>query len=158
MTKPFSFKLRSENKGDTEEILALIPRLADINLPAYRNPEHVWKDVVVLYLDWTKKRDDSLWVQVAEAEGKVVGVAMTTPREEILSHESSAHLSILSVAKAAEGLGVGEALLNAAEDKARLDGAKSISLFVFEGNARARAVYERAGFNGELVRYLKPLT
>lgn len=73
-----------------------------------------------------------------------------------MSHASSAHLEALVVADNAEGQGVGGSLLAAAEEEARQRGALSMSLHVFARNQRARKVYERAGFDGELIRYIKP--
>ena len=39
----------------------------------------------------------------------------------------------------------------------RARGARSMSLHVFSTNMRARAVYERLGYDGELMRYIKRL-
>ena len=33
-----------------------------------------------------------------------------------------------------------------------------MTLHAFANNERARSVYDRAGWNGELLRYVKPLT
>jgi ribosomal protein S18 acetylase RimI-like enzyme len=73
-----------------------------------------------------------------------------------LSRSPSAHLEVIAVAEDAEGQGVGKDLMTAAEDGARNRGANSITLFVFANNARARRVYERAGFDEELIRCIKP--
>lgn len=52
----------------------------------------------------------------------------------------------ICVDRAARGLGVGTALLDAASDYARTVGARSVQLSVVDGNPRARALYERQGF------------
>ena len=45
----------------------------------------------------------------------------------------------------------------AAEEGARARGAESLTLHVFSTNTRARALYERLGYAGELIRYIKHL-
>lgn len=52
----------------------------------------------------------------------------------------------ICVDSAARGLGIGTALLSAASDHARQDGARAVRLSVIDGNPRARALYERRGF------------
>ena len=52
----------------------------------------------------------------------------------------------LCVADGARGWGVGTALLSAVCDEARRRGYSAVRLDVVEGNDRARALYERAGF------------
>jgi len=54
----------------------------------------------------------------------------------------------LSVVAAARGQGIGRGLLQAVEDHARTLGACKVTLEVLEGNAVARAAYQRAGFSG----------
>ena len=73
------------------------------------------------------------------------GLAVIRLREELLSHEPSAHLEVLTVAEGAEGRGIGKALVRAAEEGARDRGALSMSLHVFGVNTRARRVYEKLG-------------
>ena len=60
------------------------------------------------------------------------------------------------MAARAEGRGVGRALLDAAEARALEEGAEFMTLHVLSANTRARALYERCGYAGELLRYIKP--
>ena len=56
-----------------------------------------------------------------------------------------------------EGQGIGRALLDYATDWAREHGADALTLNVFPGNTRARALYERAGFQTDLLKLVRPL-
>ena len=82
---------------------------------------------------------------------------MSTLRPELLSHEPSAHLEAIALDPAAEGRGVAQALLAAAEAAASARGALTMTLHVFAVNERARRLYDRAGYDGELMRYIKAL-
>jgi GNAT superfamily N-acetyltransferase len=62
---------------------------------------------------------------------------------------------MLAVTEAAEGHGVGAALLRAAEEWTTEQGYTKVTLNVFDGNARARRAYERAGYQVETLRYVK---
>jgi GNAT superfamily N-acetyltransferase len=68
------------------------------------------------------------------------------------------HIGDVVVAPGVQGRGVGTALLAAAERWALARGYRLLSLNVFVGNRRARAVYERAGYAPETVRHVKVLT
>ena len=144
---------------DCESMLELFPRLASFDLPDNRNPKHLWADDARILTDWAAGNRDDCFVYVAkDEEGRVLGVAMVTLKPELLSHAPSAHLEALVVAENAQGQGVGGSLLAAAEEEARQRGALSMSLHVFARNQRARKVYERAGYDGELIRYIKPFS
>ena len=109
--------------------------------------------------NWAKAGNSDCIVHVAkESDGTIVGVAMVTLCTELLSDSPSAHLEAIVVAGDAEGRGVAKALLQAAEAAACERGALSMSLHVFASNARARRVYERAGYDEELIRCIKPFT
>jgi GNAT superfamily N-acetyltransferase len=56
-----------------------------------------------------------------------------------------------------EGQGVGSALLRAAEDWGRDRGFSKLTLAVFSDNRRAKAVYERQGWQPELETWYKLL-
>jgi GNAT superfamily N-acetyltransferase len=61
------------------------------------------------------------------------------------------------VAERAQGRGVGSALLDACEFWARSRGSDRLTLHAMMANTRARHLYERRGYVGELIRYVKPL-
>ena len=144
------------NPDDCDAMLELFPRLASFELPNGRNPDHLWRGDADMLREWASGANENCLVNVArDDDGSILGVAMVTLRPELLSHSPSAHLEVLVVAESAEGRGVGTALLEAAETGAREHGARSMSLHVFASNTRARRVYERAGFDGELLRYIK---
>ncbi len=153
-----SFQVRHADSEDGEAILALMPRLASFNVPKSRNPADLWRSDVAMFERWLKGDAPECFVHVAEDDTrKVIGFTLTSLRPELLSYEPSAHLEAIAVSEEAEGLGVGQALLAAVEEEARAKGAKSISLHVFAVNTRARGFYEKSGYDGELLRYIKAL-
>ncbi len=93
-------------------------------------------------------------VAVDQADAPV-GLILVTLREELMSHAPSAHLEAIVVAPEARGAGVGALLLTRAEDAAKDRGAHSLSLHVFANNSRARALYDKLGYDSELIRAIK---
>ena len=152
-----NYSIRSGTPSDLPEIQKLLPRLADFNVPSYRIPEHLWHGDRDLILNWANGNQNDVFVTVAILDGNLVGVAAMSLRNELLSGESSAHLEVLAISGRAEGAGIGSALMRETESIALSKGAKSISLHVFSNNSRARSLYERHGYNDELIRYFKPL-
>ena len=153
-----SAKIRHAVEADETACLAIMPLLADFDLPPERNPDNLWQGDAKLLQKHLHGKTDNTIVLVAESEGQVIGLAITSMRAELLSGEPSAHLEALLVTAAARGLGVGRALLRESELEARERGALSISLNAFALNTRARGLYESEGFDGELIRYTKPIT
>jgi RimJ/RimL family protein N-acetyltransferase len=95
-------------------------------------------------------RADESAVVVAEANGAVVGNALVMSDRDV----SSRHVGVLSVT-VADGwrdVGLGTALVAAAQDWVRNRGLTRLALSVFPDNARAIAVYTRAGFVREGIR------
>ena len=154
-----SIRVEAAEPQDCEAMLELFPRLASFELPNGRNPGHLWGGDAEMLRDWARTGKYDCLVHVAkDSNGVIVGVTMVTLGPELLSDAPSAHLEVIAVAENAEGRGVGKALLDAAETGARERGALSMSLHVFATNARARRVYERAGYDEELIRCIKPFT
>jgi len=150
--------IRPASKEDGDAMLALMPRLADFDIPPTRNPEHLWGHDAEMLREWLLGREMDCFVHVAEDErGTVVGMAMFRLRPELLSDEPSAHLEAIAVSREAEGRGIAAGLLAACEKDAGARGALSMTLHVFACNRRARAFYDRSGYDGELMRYTKPL-
>lgn len=151
------YLLRTATPKDQEAILNLLPRLADFEIPKVRNPKHLWESDAKMFLEWVAGGRPDIDVSVAVSDNQVIGVAIISERKEFLSGEPSAHLEVLALDKSAEGFGVATALMNESDKLAQGRGAKSITLHVFANNTKARALYERQGFDGELLRYIKPL-
>lgn len=139
-------------------MLALMPRLAAFAVPQSRDPEHLWRDDAKLLQSWLDGNAGDCLVQVAVDGTQILGLTLVRLRPELLSHAPSSHLEAIAVSETAEGQGVGQALLDAAENNAGRHGAKSMSLHVFASNKRARQFYERNDYNGELLRYIKDIT
>ncbi len=92
---------------------------------------------------------DSL-VLVAEGDGEVVGnVLVTTDHSSVSDHVGT--LSI-AIAEAWRDVGIGSALMRAAQDWTREHRLAKLALGVFPDNARAIAVYEHVGFEREGLR------
>jgi RimJ/RimL family protein N-acetyltransferase len=87
---------------------------------------------------------------VAEAGGEAIGnVLVSIDRSVVSSHVGT--LSIV-VAEAWREVGIGTALVRAAQEWSAAHGLLKVALAVFPDNARAIAVYERAGFVREGLR------
>ena len=151
-----AYHLRAATSADADQILALFPRLAAFDMPPQRSAEDLWRSDAELLRRWSTGDMPQCLVFVAvDSEEIILGVAMAQLREELLSHEPSAHLEVLVVRDGAEGQGIGQALIQSIEQAVRERGARSVTLHVFASNTRARAVYERLGYAGELIRYIK---
>ncbi|HEV7200753.1 MAG TPA: GNAT family N-acetyltransferase [Candidatus Limnocylindria bacterium] len=95
-------------------------------------------------------RADETAVVVAEADGTIVGNALVMTDRDV----SSRHVGVLSVT-VADGwrdVGLGTALVAATQEWVRDRHLTRLALSVFPDNARAIAVYARAGFVREGVR------
>ena len=149
--------IRAATLEDRDAMITLLPRLADFDIPPGRNPEHLWSGDRDMLLSWLDGKAPNVSALVATGGDTLLGFTLLSFREEMLSHEPSAHLEVLVLAKEAEGRGVGKALIASTETLAIDGGATSMSLHVFARNTRARGLYERMGFDGELLRYYKSL-
>ena len=153
-----STTIRSATPDDVEAILAIMPRLAEFDVPASRDPQHLWMHDAAMLRSWSEGNKDDCFVHVAVAQDeRIAGFAMVSLRPELLSEAPSSHLEAIAVAPGFERLGIGARLLRDAESEAARRGAETITLHVFAANTRARSLYEREGYCGELMRYIKPL-
>ncbi|MGW2812071.1 N-acetyltransferase family protein [Streptomyces sp. NPDC001415] len=83
---------------------------------------------------------------VAETDGRVVGFVRLVPATSLACNRHVRQIQGLEVAEAARGRGVARALLRAAYDASRSQGATRITLRVLGHNTPARALYEAEGF------------
>lgn len=83
---------------------------------------------------------------VAELDGTVAGYVRLVPATPLPENAHVRRVNGLAVAPAARGLGVAGALLGAAADRAREEGAAKVTLRVLATNDAAQRVYARAGY------------
>ncbi|MET7441759.1 N-acetyltransferase family protein [Streptomyces sp. NPDC004082] len=83
---------------------------------------------------------------VAELGGQVVGYIRLGFPTPLACNSHVRQIQGLVVAEEARGAGVGRALLRAAQDEARRQGARRITLRVLGHNTPARRLYESEGF------------
>lgn len=94
---------------------------------------------------------------VGELQGVVAGVISAHLDVDYFTNHPRLYVDTLAVADAAEGRGVGRALMAFIEDKGKEMGCREVVLDVFANNERAREFYERCGYTADHVRMAKPL-
>ena len=95
-----------------------------------------------------RTRDAEVWV--AELDGAVVGTVTWAGRgsgQREIAHDGEAEFRMLAVDPAAQGRGVGRALLDAVVDRARRDGYAALVLCSATWMTTAHRLYARAGFH-----------
>lgn len=83
---------------------------------------------------------------VATIRAEVVGYARLEPPSALPENATVLAVNGLAVSPEARGRGVARALLTAAEQRARANGAIKLSLRVLATNDAARRLYDKAGF------------
>ena len=151
--------IRPYTPADRAFILALAPRFSEFELPAWRTHAEI-DSATLRYLQKTlDQQPPESFIFVAEAEQTgPAGFIHLQIQTDYFTNETNGYISDLAVAPAFEGQGIARRLLQTAEDWAREHGFSRLSLYVFEGNTRARQLYAQCGFDPEITRYVKPLS
>lgn len=153
-----SVHIRDARPADRDFILRLVPELhAFGSLPSWRDPAQMDSVDVQVIGDALEGRNPSASILVAEdSEGNSLGFIHLCEEQDYYGG-ACGHIGDVIVAPAAQGRGVGKALLAAAEKWASKRGYQLLTLNVFLGNERARALYEELEFHPETVRHVKKL-
>jgi GNAT superfamily N-acetyltransferase len=141
---------------DRAFVLSLAPRLL-IGMPVWRDP-HLW---LAAFQNWITVSIDEhgqqTMVFVAENDqGERLGFA-TLSHETHFTGEHQAYVNELATSEAAEGCGVGKALIEACEQWTREQGYRILALSTGAANERALGFYHHLGFRDEDVKLIKLL-
>jgi len=82
---------------------------------------------------------------VGTTDDAVVGFAVAGPSRDDDAKEATGEIYAIYVSAAHWGSGIGRQLMNASMSALRREGFARVTLWVLEGNARARRFYETAG-------------
>lgn len=149
--------IRPAAEADRVQILALADRLAAFG-PATRSAKAIAdRERRALAEALTHSPTGSALLVAEHRELGLGGVVLLESRRDYFTDERHGHVAILSVAGEAEGLGLGRALLAAAEDWGRAQGFRRLTLTVFNDNRRAKQLYARQGWQLELETHFKSL-
>jgi GNAT superfamily N-acetyltransferase len=135
----------------------LAERLVAFDVPRHREKAELVEGDRRALREWFDSPKAGEAMFIAELDGTPAGCAYLVTLVDYFNERPHAHLSVLAVAAAAEGKGVGSALLDRSVEWAKDQNSDRLTLSALVTNARARALYERKGFGGEYIRYVLPL-
>ncbi len=150
------FQIRNFSSTDREFILSLVPRFSEFDLPAWRTKTEIDQTNHQSLLKAIEQPEPGSTILIAEGEnGTAAGFIHLETQTDYFSGEKIGYISDIAVLHEFEGQGIGRLLLNAAEDWIRQAGLRLLTLYVFAGNVHAQRIYEKAGFEQEVIKYVK---
>jgi ribosomal protein S18 acetylase RimI-like enzyme len=108
----------------------------------------------------SRDREAELWVATPDDSDEILGTVTITPsgspwRE--IARDGEGEFRMLAVAPAAQGRGVGTALVSLVLERFRADGARAVVMSTLPVMMAAHRIYERAGFVRDPDRDWSPL-
>ena len=140
--------IRAAQTSDRDSVIEMAERLQE-GVASWRNPQEVRRAVIGwVHESLANLADPDNGAFVAERNGDVVGFVCVSERRHFTG-EVDTYIGELVVAKKAEGVGVGRALVEAAEDWGRSRGRKRVVVDTGAANAPARQFYAALGYEEE---------
>lgn len=153
-----SVRIRYATPSDGPFVLALAPRLIAFDVPRWRDSGAILRSSEAQLTDALSASGPEEEVLIAEDfEARPLGFIHVESAEDFFTGRAQGYVSNLAIEKAAEGRGVGRALMEAAETWTRSRGMGELTLYVFTNNSSARAFYERLGFAEDSLKLVKKL-
>jgi GNAT superfamily N-acetyltransferase len=144
---PLDVAIRDARRDDADEIA---PLLGELGYPT--TPAHFARRFERL------EREPATWIYVAESDGRLVGLAGLRVLTLVERDEPVGRLIALVVAEEVRGMGVGRALVEHVEERARAAGCVQLDLSSSDRREDAHAFYRRLGFADVSRRFVKDLT
>ncbi|MFI6738233.1 GNAT family N-acetyltransferase [Nonomuraea sp. NPDC050451] len=151
-------RIRPVCDEDLEAVMALAPRLAE-GVAAWRDPEGAMRaarEWLAGSLAAAESRRGAVFVAVDSGDSQVVGV-VSVQRQLHFTGAMDAYVGELAVHPRAVRAGVGRRLMAAAEDWARQQGLRHLTLETGAANTAARRFYAALGYLEEGVRLTRSL-
>lgn len=150
--------IRDAVEEDLPFLYGLAPRLAGAARLPWRDPAEVL-DFQNGYMKAALEAPaaGAVTLVAVDDRGRRLGFLHAEPARDSIGEADCGYISLLAVEKEAEGRGIAQRLMEAAEVWARGKGFRFLSLEVFAGNDRAREFYDRCGYRAESLRMLKPV-
>lgn len=158
MSKPLHLHIRPAVPADIDFILSLVPRLTAFGLPPWRDAgEMIAVDTQVLTDKLTHTPQDTVILVAEDEHNTPLGFIHLQTGNDYYHKVKHGHIADIIVSAEAEGLGIGRALMQKAEEWACAEGFRWLTLGVFAQNTRAREFYTGMGYSEDLIKYGKQL-
>lgn len=150
--------IRTFKSTDSEFVLSLVARFSEFTLPDWRSVHEIDSTNHALLLKSIQKPEPDSVIFIAEDENATpAGFIHLQTQTDYFNGEKHGYISDLVVEKSFEGQGVGRLLIHKAEEWALQKDYRKLTLYVFSGNTHARNLYEKCGFEEEVIKYVKVL-
>ena len=150
-------RVRPFEATDSDFITSLVSRFSEFDLPAWRQKSDIDSATQISLQKAMQESEPDSAIFIAEDEmGTPAGFIHLETQIDYFG-EKHGYISDLAVDQSFEGQGVGHLLLETAEVWAQSKGYRLLSLYVFAGNTHARRVYEKHGFDQEVIKYVKEI-
>jgi GNAT superfamily N-acetyltransferase len=147
MTPPVTIVEADLERGDHQrDVVAMTQAYA---LDAMGNGRPLPKEVVERLVPALREHPTTI-ILLAFSEGRAVGIATCFLGLSTFTARPIINIHDLAVIPECRGRGIARLLLEAVERNARNRGCSKVTLEVQDGNAKAKRVYEAAGFSGAM--------
>jgi GNAT superfamily N-acetyltransferase len=128
--------------------------------PLWKGYQAFYKVVIsdeITMVTWARLHDPAEPMEVVGANvgGRLCGIAHYLFHRSCWTIGNYCYLQDLFVAEGARNLGLGRALIAAVEERARRAGASRVYWLTQEGNAHARALYDKLAERSGFIQYRK---
>lgn len=143
---------------DKDFILSLVPRLIEFGPPSWRDINGMTNMDIQILTDKLLNEDPDTYIFIAENENNMpLGFIHIQTGSDYYNKVKHGHISDIIVAPGAEGHGIGRILMSKAEEWARTQEFRWLTLSVFAQNVRARELYKNLGYGEDIMKYVKVL-
>lgn len=144
---------------DKEFIMSLVPRLVEFGPPSWRNSTQMIEVDTQILMDKLTNPPAGTAIFIAKDSNHIpLGFIHLQTGSDYYNSEKHGHISDIIVAPAGVGKRIGSLLIEKAEEWARSQGYKWLTLSVFAQNVRAREIYEHLGYGQDIIKYVKELS
>lgn len=152
-----NIKVRNAMTEDHSFILTLSPRLSEVAKLAWHSDDVV-QTMQDDYIDAMVSETSVPHVLLIAEENEVpLGFIHVKEHIDEISNEVCAMVTLLAILPIAQGKGVGQLLMQAAEVWVKQQGYRLLHLEVFAKNTNAQGFYQHLGFQAEMITMVKPL-
>jgi ribosomal protein S18 acetylase RimI-like enzyme len=152
-------RIRAAQDEDLGFMFALAPRLAEVaELPWHQAQDLIAFQHRYMRAAFARPKSETVTLIAVAADGAQLGYVHAEASTDSVTLEPCGYVTVLALAKEAEGQGVADRLMAGVEDWARGMGFRLLGLDVFANNRRARSFYRRLGYQEDSLRLTKPLS